>query len=83
MKLSVHRVKLKTQLTTTLHVLSFPQDIIAIGIAAGGYFCGALPMAIYAGQWGDGSLNGVNGTSAVQSSASATSVSYYDMFQET
>ena len=52
------------------------QDNIAIGIAAGGYFCGALPMAVYAGQWG--SVNGRNdtsGTAAVQSSASATSVS--------
>ena len=73
----------KPKLTTTLTTSTFfPQDIIAIGIAAGGYFCGALPMAVYAGQWGDGSLKGVNGTSAVQSSASATSVSYYDMFQE-
>lgn len=52
----------------------FPsQDIIAIGIAAGGYFCGALPMAVYAGQWGDSSLNGTG--TAVQSSTSATSVS--------
>ena len=49
------------------------QDIIAIGIAAGGYFCGALPMAVYAGQWGN--FGGVNGTASIASSASATTVS--------
>ena len=71
----------QTENTTDDHTTCtfFAQDIIAIGIAAGGYFCGALPMAVYAGQWGDGSLNGVNGTSAVQSSASATSVSYWNL----
>ena len=57
-------------------LIDFPQlqDIIAIGIAAGGYFCGALPLAVYAGQWDD--FNGLNVRSEpVASSASATSVS--------
>ena len=46
------------------------QDIIAIGIAAGGYFCSAVSMAAYAGRWAQTDDN-------VTSSAGATSVSTY------
>lgn len=52
------------------------QDIIAIGIAAGGYFCGAVPLAVYAGQWAN--LNNLTmfNSAPIASSASATSVSF-------
>ena len=52
------------------------QDIIAIGIATGGYFCGAVPLAVYAGQWANFNNQSMSGSAPVASSASATSVSF-------
>ena len=51
------------------------QDIIAIGIAVGGYFCSAVSMAAYAGRWA--ALDGTNGvsTGVFTSSSGATAVS--------
>ena len=61
--------------TDNMHTNIALQDIIAIGIAAGGYFCGAIPLAVYAGRWRD--FNNVSqfGSAPVASAASATSVS--------
>ena len=60
------------------NIINF-QDIIAIGIAAGGYFCSAVSMAAYAGRWtaldGMGNVN----TGMVISSSGATAVSTQSM----
>ena len=54
------------------------QDIIAIGIAVGGYFCSAVSMAAYASRWA--ALDGTNGvsTGVFTSSSGATAVSTPD-----
>ena len=34
-----------------MYYFFFFQDIIAICVSAGGYFCAATPLAVYAGEW--------------------------------
>ena len=52
------------------------QDIIAIGIAAVGYFCAAIPLAVYADEWINHtvSTSGQSEVERVGSAAGATSV---------
>ena len=61
--------------------LCFIQDAIVSGVLAAGYFCGAVPLAVRAGDWrfwmGRGSMsdNETYGIGGIVSSVEAASVS--------